>query len=303
MKFLIVCISTLCFLGGSYANEKNFCKPLIDYTPRYDTMVNRTICTTTVQKVVDEVTEAGCLEVVDLECDVVMVPECETTVTEVDTMMDIPTIKSVPLKRCNKTTTIKEHVKEVYACQNVTKTHCTTLWKLDDKGMKVWAGNEDDCKEVTWEECRPMNKTVDFPEPELECEDYDVEYNDVGVMMGKVNLTKTDCTAVPVQTCKPVTSEKCGMVKFTRSMEMPVQVCKEIQLLVPEQDEVQQQWCLFNQADDIDFDAEVKKILEDQEEVEIEEVTEVEEGIEVEEGTEVEEGIEEELVEELEEAP
>ena len=38
---------------------------------------------------------------------------------------------------CEKTTVMKEHVKEVFECKNVTKTHCTTLWKLDDKGMKV----------------------------------------------------------------------------------------------------------------------------------------------------------------------
>ncbi len=24
---------------------------------------------------------------------------------------------------------------------NVTKTHCTTVWKLNDRAMRVWAGN------------------------------------------------------------------------------------------------------------------------------------------------------------------
>ena len=40
--------------------------------------------------------------------------------------------------------------------QNVTK----TLWELDEDGDKVWAGNDGDCKDVTWEECSPVSKEV-----------------------------------------------------------------------------------------------------------------------------------------------
>ena len=47
-----------------------------------------------------------------------------------------------------------EHNKTKYDCQNVTKQHCTSLWKIEN-GEKVWAGN-DDCKDVTWEECKPV---------------------------------------------------------------------------------------------------------------------------------------------------
>ena len=38
--------------------------------------------------------------------------------------------------------------------------------------LKVWAGNED-CEDVTWQECKLVNQTVDFTLPKVECEDSD----------------------------------------------------------------------------------------------------------------------------------
>ena len=38
--------------------------------------------------------------------------------------------------------------------------------------FKVWAGNED-CEDVTWQECILVNQTVDFTLPKVECEDSD----------------------------------------------------------------------------------------------------------------------------------
>ena len=73
---------------------------------------------------------------------------------------------------------IEYHNKTIYDCKNVTKRHCTTLWTANDAGEKVksdnsmnhpfllcdflqaWSGNEDDCKDVTWEECNPLEKKV-----------------------------------------------------------------------------------------------------------------------------------------------
>ena len=261
-RLFILVLSLLC--GTAHSNKKNFCKPLVDYTPRYDTKQTRKICSTVVRSIVEEKTEAACLEVVNMECDVIVVPECSTVVTKNMTMMDIPAINTVELNACTKNTVMNKHVKEVYECSNVTKTHCTTLWKLDDKGMKVWAGNEDDCKEVTWEECKPVEKIVEFPEPHMECKPVPVSYNDVDVMLGEVDLVQTDCVAKPQQVCNPVRQNKCGMATYTVVTQVTDKVCKDITILVPHQDEIHKQWCLFNQVDNIDFDAEVKNILENQ---------------------------------------
>ena len=36
----------------------------------------------------------------------------------------------------------------MYDCANVTKQHCTTLWTTNEEGERVWAGTDDDCREV-----------------------------------------------------------------------------------------------------------------------------------------------------------
>ena len=35
---------------------------------------------------------------------------------------------------------------------------------------KVWAGNED-CEDVTWQECKLVERTVDFTVPKVDCLD------------------------------------------------------------------------------------------------------------------------------------
>ena len=122
-------------------------------------------------------------------------------------------------------------------------------------------GNEDDCKEVTWEECKPVNKTVPFPEPHMACEPIIVEYNDVDIMFGEVELVQTDCVAKPQQVCKPVKTNKCGMATYTTITELTEKTCKDIKIMVPAQDEIHKQWCLFNEVENIDFNAAVKDIL------------------------------------------
>ena len=41
--------------------------------------------------------------------------------------------------------------------------------------MQVWSGNEDDCREVTWEECNPVEKTVPMSVAKMICVDMPVE--------------------------------------------------------------------------------------------------------------------------------
>ena len=99
----------------------------------------------------------------------------------------------------------------------------------------------------------------------MDCKPITVQYNDVDIMFGEVELVQTDCVAKPQQVCKAVKTNKCGMASYTRITEVPEKVCKDIKILVPKQDEIHKQWCLFNEVENIDFNAAVKDILENQE--------------------------------------
>ncbi len=62
-----------------FSKSKNFCKLPIDYLDRFDEETTcTTILITQVRNVVEKKTAATYLEVVIIECDVIVVPECIT---------------------------------------------------------------------------------------------------------------------------------------------------------------------------------------------------------------------------------
>lgn len=65
------------------------------------------------------------------------------------------------------------HVKMVPHCKNVTKQNCVTNWETDKYGKQVWAGTEA-CEPVTWQECKLVEKNVNFIVPEITCKDKQV---------------------------------------------------------------------------------------------------------------------------------
>ena len=217
----------LVLLAGLYsaeARQENFCKPLLDWSARYDRMENTTVCRTRLEKKCEEETSRKmCLTVTEIKCKVELFPNC-TMDWRLENGTDFEMIMKVkPLKECNKTMIPEQHNKTVYECRNVTKQHCTTIWKVNALGEKVWAGNADDCRNVTWEECFPVIKNVTMMVPEMMCKEVDYMYP------GFINTTSTvmvDTMACQVEkraVCHPVESRKCSTVKFTKCTQVLLQ--------------------------------------------------------------------------------
>ena len=76
--------------------------------------------------------------------------------------------KDYELKDCKEVKTSTFHTKHVPDCKKVTKNNCVTDWEVDSNGNKVWTGTET-CTPVTWEECVIVEKQVEFPSVETEC--------------------------------------------------------------------------------------------------------------------------------------
>ena len=122
------------------------------------------------------------------------------------------------LKNCTKTMMPKVHTKDVYECKDVTKQHCTTVWEII-KGKKVWTGNND-CKDVTWEECKAVKKDVTFLVPVMKCESESHDYMDYEQQARPDQARATECEVKAEQVCRPVTTEKCADIKY--------KVCTEV---------------------------------------------------------------------------
>ena len=226
----------LMFLAGldpALARQENFCKPLLDWTPRYDKMENLTVCRTKLEKKCEEVTSRKmCLTVTEIKCKVELFPNC-TMDWHMEEGLDFEMIMKVkPLKECNKTMIPEQHNKTLYECKNVTKQHCTTIWKVNAWGEKVWAGNADDCRNVTWEECHPVIKPVTMMVPNMTCHDVDHMYPAFINTTTPIMVDTMDCQVEKRAVCQPVVSRKCSTVNFTKCSQVLVQLHDKFCVLV-----------------------------------------------------------------------
>lgn len=266
-----IMLVALSLVGYSLGNtHENFCRPLEDYGPRIDKMEKRQVCQTKFIKNCEPVTVTDCMQVTELRCEVNLFTNCTMDWTMKDQVESLMSVKEAPLKNCTKEMVLEYHNKTIYDCQNVTKRHCTTLWTINEAGQKIWAGNEDDCRDVTWEECNPIEKQVPMAVAQMSCIDEPVSYFDYENTTTPQMADTMDCTVDMRPVCEPVTQKKCAETTYTKCEEVPETECSVVEIPVPSQDKLHKQWCLFDNQQDIDFDQEVRKIAGTVEESEAE---------------------------------
>jgi len=254
---MISVVGLVSFVSGAH---DNFCRPLEDYGPRSDTMEERQVCQTSFEKDCQPVTVSDCMDVTELRCEVNLFTNCSMDWQMKDSVESLMSVKTTDLKNCTKEMVIEYHNKTIYDCKNVTKRHCTTLWTVNDAGQKIWTGNEDDCRDVTWEECNPVEKQVPMAVAQMVCEDTPVSYFDYENTTTPRMADTMDCTVDKRVVCEPVTTKKCAEVTYTKCEETGLTSCSVVTIPVPSQPKLHKQWCLFDNSDSIDFDREVRKI-------------------------------------------
>jgi len=258
-QVLVIMISVISWTTV-LASKGNFCKPLLDYSEKKDRIENVTVCRTKMEKKCEDVRKKLCLNVTEMKCKVELFPNCTMDWEWEDAVDFNMTMKFETLKECTKIMVNDVHEKTVYHCKNVTKQHCTTVWKVNAKGEKVWDGNEDDCRDVTWEECNPVKVNVTIPAPRMDCTDRDFMYPGFENITTKVMVDTMDCTVERKAVCSPAVSRKCEFITYSKCRQVPTVECFPAKEVVPYQEEIHKQWCLLDQKENIDLESEVKKI-------------------------------------------
>ena len=139
----------------------------------------------------------------------------------------VPVMDMKNLPSCEIKEKWVEHNKTKYDCQNVTKQHCTSLWKIED-GEKVWAGN-DDCKDVTWEECKPVVYPSKLKVPWSFCQPENFTFLTFENKTEKVRLLKTECEVEAKAVCNTESDgEKCAYLKYDHCVEVSQSVSQDI---------------------------------------------------------------------------
>jgi len=249
-----------CICANTQA-DGNFCKPLLDYTKIYNKVLEVSVCRTRLEKECKEVNKKLCLNVTEMKCEVGLFPNCTMDWRWENAVDFNMTMKSKVLKKCTKVIKDEVHQKMVYQCNNVTKQHCTAIWKVNDRGEKVWAGNENDCRNVTFEECKPAMMNYTIPAPNITCVDDVHTYPSFANITTRLMVDVPKCKVLKKAVCSPVTSKKCASVKYSECREIPTTDCKPAKETVPFQDEIHKQWCLLDKKKNIDLNNEVRKIV------------------------------------------
>jgi len=201
-------------------------------------------CDTSLREVCIPKTDTICEDVLELKCDVAAWVECKSEPKTHPGKTCSVDIKDFPFQDCREVKTSTKHTKPVAECKNITKNNCVTDWEVDAQGKKVWTGSET-CTPVVWEECEVVEKTVEFPSIQTECQTAanikwtDYEDRDVDTLG-----TETTCEVKSATDCKDALVNKCSKVTWQECKMEPFDECNDVFVYQPDQEKKHKQSCL-----------------------------------------------------------
>lgn len=230
-----------------YIHDTKFCTDVSEWGPVK--WVEKTLlkCDTTFDKDRKARRKTVCDNVTELKCDIVPYTECELKMISKPIKAYKDTKVPYHVKGCNETTDIIKHIKMVPHCVNETKLNCVTLWKTDDDGNQVWAGNED-CEEVTWKKCELRPKEHEFIVPKLECGDTGdiIMWDDCEEYKDGQMAVELTCNVLHTTKCEPKVTQICRDIEYDEWFEQPKEDCHNVTIKIPEQIFEHKKKCLFH---------------------------------------------------------
>ena len=216
------------FPGGDHHGDghEDNCVDVSRYSEVQYNVTTAEVCTYRTRQTCTKKVASACVAIPVTECEVTGYADC-TSEPFTGLYPDTTTVaKSFVPKECKQTgeqTLIEHHKKPV--CQQVTKQQCDTKWVVNAAGEKVWAGNEN-CKDVTWEDCHLEQVPTPVTVPIWKCEDaapifYSLpQFNEV-----EVTGYRSECTASAYPTCASSTVQKCTEVEYDECYDTIEPVC------------------------------------------------------------------------------
>ena len=200
----------------SVLGEKSPGENCVDLSRYLEVEFNETevsLCTHSITRSCQPSKREVCTTVTETSCEVESTVKCENipTVHTVhdDTVVELSFIEKVCTPRVVNLT----ETKQMPVCKNVTKEQCDSKWVINSQGEKVWAGNEN-CKNVTWMDCRLENVEVAQEVEVYDCKDGGVtEYTQPQRAEVEVTTYEQKCEASVYPVCTATEVEKCAEVE------------------------------------------------------------------------------------------
>jgi len=212
---------------------------------KYTTKPKR-CCDTSLRQVCTSKSDLICEDVLELKCDVVAWVDCKSVPKTYPGTTCSVDIKDYEFKDCKEVETSTKHTKPVADCKNITKNNCVTDWEVDAQGNKVWTGSET-CTPVVWEECEVVEKTVEFPSIETECQTAaNIKWTDYADREVDTLGMETTCEVKSATDCKDAQVNKCSHVKWNECKMVPFEECDDVFVYQPDQEKIHKKSCLEN---------------------------------------------------------
>jgi len=256
------CVSHCLAAGTLYGDDgpvdlssEEFCTDVSQYSDKYYEEGPEECCTTAYQPTCETKIKNVCMDVTNTICKPFVTPASGVEIQKNPPSGDgkpgtkaVLDTQYVDLFECNPVDVVLTHIKEVPECKPVTSLNCETGWKVVG-GKKVWSG-EEDCEEVTWQDCKLVEKEVPFHAIESRCgpnkdnprEPFSTCANktvDVPVPVNKPEF-------VEGTKCEQVTKKECIDIPY-KDCSKPVKKCDSSQVNVrkPKQDFTHKKKCLL----------------------------------------------------------
>jgi len=244
-SFVWVFLSASAFMGALGNLEGQNCTDVSYYKPVVYNPVNYTCCTSKVKTECVETMEKKWMVVEEMKCEVVGWSECKMEDCPVTVADPKPVYTEFTGSKCDFVPYIIHYNKTLPVCHNETKRICTTLWERDANGDPVWNGKED-CKNVTWLVCHPMEKPHNITTIISVCEPLPpVKYKTCENSTSSEIHMCTKCEAKAASDCHVVKTNKTVEVMVKSCKPVATDICKPCEYLVPSQEYVHQERCLL----------------------------------------------------------
>merc|ERR1712112_215907 len=233
-----------CMLSVSMATLDDHCTDVSSYDVVTYQTSSKQCCDTRLSQVCTNKADTVCTDVLELDCQVAAWTECKAQSTSHKGTKCFVDYKDFPFKDCKEVKDNKKHIKKVPDCKNVTKNNCVTDWEVDSNGNKVWTWTET-CTPVTWEECEIVEKQVEFPSVETECNTVaNIKWADFVEKTKDTIRMETTCEMKSAVDCKESRVEKCALVSWKECKMEPVEECEASSVHEPSQEKIHQKKCL-----------------------------------------------------------
>jgi len=220
-------------------------------------------CTATFPKKSVDKSDKVCIDVPRTQCDIIGYTECTMGMDAIKYNVTEMTEKFYHVKECKPTQRTVKHIKKKPVCKPVTKHNCVTKWEVLPSGEKVWSGN-DDCEEVTWQDCNLVDIEVDFNITEIVCVNTTmIPWMDCEDTVKEQMTMNMKCVPKAALDCRPVTDTICTTVEWKEFHQEVESNCIDIQVNQPWQEVSHKKKCLLaNPADHEGLDTAVLEDLQ-----------------------------------------